>query len=59
MDEEPNGGESVGMKWRHEENDEDDSTEINGAYKKQKSLEDSTDILSTVVAVNQPRRTQW
>ena len=58
MDEEPNGGESVGIKRRHKENDEDDSAEINGAYKKQKSLEDSTDITSTVGAVNQPRRTQ-
>ena len=58
MDEEPNGGESVGMKRRHKENDEDDSAEINGAYKKQKSLEDSTDVPSTVVAVNQPCRTQ-
>ena len=36
MDEEPNGGESVGMKRRHKENDEDDSAEINGAYKKKK-----------------------
>ena len=50
--------ESVGMKRRHKENDEDDSAEINGAYKKQKSLEDSIDIPSTVGAVNQPRRTQ-
>ena len=52
MDEEPNGGESVGMKRRHKENDEDDSAEINGAYKKKKSLEDNTDIPSMMVAVN-------
>ena len=38
MDEEPNGGESVGMKRRHKENDEDDSAEISGAYKRQKPL---------------------
>ena len=55
MDEEPNGGESVRKKRRHKENDEDDSAEINGAYKKQKSLEDSTDRPSTVGVVNQPR----
>ena len=58
MDEEPNGGESVRKKRRHKENDEDDSAEINGAYKKQKSLEDNIDIPSTVGAVNQPRRAQ-
>ena len=56
MIEEPNGWESVGMKWRHQEHDEDDTTEINGAYKRQKPLEDSTDIPSTMVAINQPCR---
>ena len=52
MIKEPNGWESVGMKQRHQEHDEDDTAEINGAYKRQKPLEDSTNIPSTVVVVN-------
>ena len=52
MIEEPNSWESVGMKRRHQEHDEDDTAEINGAYKRQKPLEDSTNIPSIVVAVN-------
>ena len=52
MVEDPNGGESVGMKRRHKENDEDDTAEIIGAIKRQKPLEDSTNLLSTVVVVN-------
>lgn len=58
MVEDSNGGESVGMKRRQKENDEDDTVEIIGAIKRQKPLEDNIDSLSTVVAVNQPRQAQ-
>lgn len=43
MIEEPNSWESVGMKRRHQKHDEDDTIEINWAYKRQKPLEDNTD----------------
>lgn len=58
MVEDSNGGESVGMKCRHKENDEDDTAEIIGAIKSQEPLEDNIDSLSKVVAVNQPRQAQ-
>lgn len=58
MVEDSNGGESVGMKRRQKENDEDDTVEIIGAIKSQEPLEDNIDSLSKVVAVNQPRQAQ-
>ena len=38
MVEDLNGGEGVGRKWRHEGENEDDTTEIFGVVKRQKPL---------------------
>lgn len=48
----------VGKKRRYEGNNEEDIAEIIGVVKRQKPLENNTDLLSTVVAAKQSRRAQ-
>lgn len=58
MVEDLNGEEGVGKKRKHEGNNEEDIAEIIGVVKRQKPLENNTDLLSTVVAAKQSRRAQ-